>query len=48
MEKPQLNEWDTDNVIMCGTSDGVVKFFSCVLVENDGSIGNSQPASTSS
>ncbi|CAD6191346.1 unnamed protein product [Caenorhabditis auriculariae] len=33
-----VNEWDTDNVIMCGTSDGVVKIFSCVVVENDGTM----------
>ncbi|CAI2350201.1 unnamed protein product [Caenorhabditis sp. 36 PRJEB53466] len=33
-----MNEWDNDNVIMCGTSDGVVKIYSCVVFENDGSV----------
>lgn len=33
-----MNEWDTDNVVVCGTSDGVVKIYSCVMVENDGSV----------
>ncbi|CAI5448055.1 unnamed protein product [Caenorhabditis angaria] len=33
-----MNEWDNDNVIMCGTSDGCVKIYSCVMVENDGTI----------
>jgi hypothetical protein len=33
-----MNEWDTDNVIMAGTSDGVVKIYSCIMVENDGSV----------
>lgn len=34
----QMNEWDNDNVIMCGTSDGIVKIYSCVVFENDGSV----------
>ncbi|KAL6737025.1 hypothetical protein Aduo_010703 [Ancylostoma duodenale] len=33
-----MNEWDSDNVVVCGTSDGVVKIYSCVMVENDGSV----------
>ena len=33
-----MNEWDNDNVIMCGTSDGIVKIYSCVVFENDGSV----------
>ncbi|ETN78724.1 hypothetical protein NECAME_10189 [Necator americanus] len=33
-----VNEWDSDNVVVCGTSDGVVKIYSCVMVENDGSV----------
>lgn len=33
-----MNEWDLDNVVVCGTSDGVVKIYSCVMVENDGSV----------
>ncbi|CAB3409518.1 unnamed protein product [Caenorhabditis bovis] len=37
-----LNEWDNDNVIMCGTSDGIVKIYSCLVVKNDGSV-NEQP-----
>ncbi|VDO70449.1 unnamed protein product [Heligmosomoides polygyrus] len=48
-----MNEWDLDNVVVCGTSDGVVKIYSCVMVENDGSVeaphiepqGNSSSAS---
>uniref|UniRef100_A0A1I7XJU6 WD_REPEATS_REGION domain-containing protein n=1 Tax=Heterorhabditis bacteriophora TaxID=37862 RepID=A0A1I7XJU6_HETBA len=35
-----MNEWDTDNVVICGTSDGVVKIYSCIMVENDGSVEN--------
>ncbi|PIO53357.1 hypothetical protein TELCIR_25310, partial [Teladorsagia circumcincta] len=33
-----MNEWDSDNVVVCGTSDGVVKIYSCIMVENDGSV----------
>ncbi|VDM55522.1 unnamed protein product [Angiostrongylus costaricensis] len=33
-----MNEWDSDNVVVCGTSDGVVKIYSCVMMENDGSV----------
>ncbi|CAJ0587641.1 unnamed protein product, partial [Mesorhabditis spiculigera] len=41
-----LNEWDTDNVIMAGTADGVVKIFSSAIVENDGSVPPPQQAFT--
>uniref|UniRef100_A0A8R1HLC7 WD repeat and FYVE domain-containing protein 3 n=1 Tax=Caenorhabditis japonica TaxID=281687 RepID=A0A8R1HLC7_CAEJA len=33
-----MNEWDNDNIIACGTSDGIVKVYSCVVFENDGSV----------
>ncbi|CAI4227406.1 unnamed protein product [Auanema sp. JU1783] len=33
-----INEWDSDNVVLCGTSDGVVKIYSCVFIKNDGSV----------
>lgn len=33
-----MNEWDNDNVIMCGTSDGIVKIYSCIVFENDGTV----------
>eukprot|EP00080_Pristionchus_pacificus_P010923 PDM70943.1 wdfy-3 [Pristionchus pacificus] len=33
-----LNDWDADNVIITGGSDGVVSIYSSVVVENDGSL----------
>lgn len=33
-----MNEWDSENVIMCGGIDGVVNIYSCVVVDNDGSL----------
>ncbi|GMS95762.1 hypothetical protein PENTCL1PPCAC_17937, partial [Pristionchus entomophagus] len=33
-----LNDWDGDNVIVTGGSDGIVSLFSCIVVQNDGSL----------
>lgn len=30
-----MNEWDEENVVMCGGSDGVVRIYSIEMVEGD-------------